>query len=204
MVFFSASRQATPPTPGSLEGQVLVAMPGIPDRKMEQAAIFLCAHSERGAMGLILNKLVRNMSFVDLLRQLRIMPRSKGGVGLPVMFGGPVETERGFVLHSGEYDAGGSTMRIGQHAGLNLGLTATVDVVSDIAEGRGPRASMLALGYAGWGAGQLESELARNAWLVCPSDDFLLFGQNYELKWEHGLRKLGINPSQLSRDSGRA
>jgi putative transcriptional regulator len=204
MAFFSASRQALPPNPGSLEGQVLVAMPGIPDRKMEQAAIFLCVHSERGAMGLILNKLVRNMSFVDLLRQLRLTPRSKGVAGLPVMFGGPVETERGFVLHSGEYEAGSSTMRIGQNAGLNLGLTATVDVIADIADGRGPRASMLALGYAGWGAGQLEAELARNAWLICPSDDFLLFGQNNELKWEHGLRKIGVNPSQLSRDTGRA
>jgi putative transcriptional regulator len=204
MVSFGPSRQVLPQAPGSLEGQVLIAMPTIPDRKMDQAAIFLCAHSERGAMGLILNKLVRNMSFVDLLRQLRIMPQASHIEGLPVLFGGPVETERGFVLHSGEYESGSSTMRIGQHAGLDLGLTATVDVVADIAEGRGPRASMLALGYAGWGAGQLETELARHAWLICPSDDFLLFGQQYQLKWEHGLRKLGITPSQLSRDTGRA
>lgn len=204
MGFFGASRQATPPASGSLEGQVLIAMPNIPDRKMERAAIFLCAHSERGAMGLILNKIVRDMSFVDLLRQLRIMPQASSVDGLPVLFGGPVDTERGFVLHSGEYESGSNTMRIGGHAGLNLGLTATVDVVTDIAEGRGPRASMLALGYAGWGAGQLEAELARHAWLICPSDDFLLFGQQYHLKWEHGLRKLGITPSQLSRDTGRA
>jgi putative transcriptional regulator len=204
MGFFGRSRQQKRGGIGNLEGQVLIAMPNMPDPKMAQAAIFLCAHSERGAMGLVLNKLVGNMSFVDLLRQVRINPQTRRIDALPVQFGGPVDTERGFVLHSGEYGSGPGTMRIGQHLGLNLGLTATVEVLQDIAEGRGPRASMLALGYAGWGAGELESEMARNAWIFCPPDDFLLFGRNYLQKWEHGLRKLGIDPSKLSRDTGRA
>ena len=193
-----------PPASGSLEGQVLIAMPNIPDRKMDQAAIFLCAHSERGAMGLILNKLVRDMSFVDLLRQLRIMPQAASVAGVPVQFGGPVDTERGFVLHSGDYEAGSNTMRIGTHAGLNLGLTATVDVVSDIAEGRGPRASMLALGYAGWGAGQLEGEIRRNIWLTCPADEALVFGVREEDLWAAALGRLGVDPSFLTAEAGEA
>ncbi len=204
MGLFGKSRQQKPAATGYLEGQVLIAMPHMPDPKMEQATIFLCAHSERGAMGLVLNKLVGNMNFAELLRQLRIIPQARRVQGLPVQFGGPVETGRGFVLHSPEYEAGNNTMKVGQAAGLNVGLTATVDVVKAIAEGKGPRTSMLALGYAGWGAGELEGQIRRNAWLTCQADDFLLFGQHYQKKWEHSIRKLGINPSQLSRDTGRA
>lgn len=204
MGLFGRARQQRPVATGYLEGQVLIAMPHMPDPKMEQATIFLCAHSERGAMGLVLNKLVNNMSFTELLRQLRIMPPARRGPGKAVQFGGPVETGRGFVLHSSEYSAGESTMKIGQASGLNVGLTATVDVVKDIAEGRGPQASMLALGYAGWGAGELETQIQRNAWLTCPADDYLLFGPQLEGKWLHSIQKLGINPSQLSRDTGRA
>jgi len=204
MGLFGKSRQAKPAATGYLEGQVLIAMPHMPDPKMEQATIFLCAHSERGAMGLVLNKLVGNMTFADLLRQLRIIPQARRVQGVPVQFGGPVETGRGFVLHTSDYSAGDATMKIGASAGINVGLTATVDVVKAIAEGHGPRASMLALGYAGWGAGELEAQIQRNAWLTCQADDYLLFGQQYQGKWEHSIRKLGINPSQLSRDTGRA
>ena len=204
MGLFGRARQQRSAPVGYLEGQVLIAMPHMPDPKMEQATIFLCAHSARGAMGLVLNKLVGNMSFSELLRQLRIIPQVRRVQGLPVLFGGPVETGRGFVLHSSDYSAGDSTTKIGQAAGLNVGLTATVDVVQAIAEGKGPRTSMLALGYAGWGAGELESQIQRNAWLTCQADDFLLFGQLYKDKWEHSIRKLGIKPSQLSRDTGRA
>lgn len=204
MGLFSRPRQQKRGSAGYLEGQVLVAMPNMPDPKMEQATIFLCAHSPDGAMGLVLNKLVGNISFADLLRQLRIMPSGKRIEGVPVQFGGPVETGRGFVLHSPEYSAGESTARVTLSSGVQLGLTATVDVVKAIADGRGPRASMLALGYAGWGPGELESQIQRNAWLTCPPDDFLLFGRHYQDKWEHGIRKLGITPSQLSRDAGRA
>ena len=179
---------------------MLIAMPNMPDPKFEQAVLFLCAHSERGAMGLVLNKLVNNITFMDLLRQLRIRPQARRVPGIPVQFGGPVETGRGFVLHSPEYSAGDTTAKVGQ----NVGLTATVDVLKAMAEGNGPRSAMLALGYAGWGTGQLESEIQRNGWLTCPADDYLLFGQQLQGKWEYAIRKLGFNPSQLSRDSGRA
>ena len=200
MGLFGRPRNQRQPTPGGyLEGQILIAMPNMPDPKFEQAVLFLCAHSERGAMGLVLNKLVSNITFQDLLKQLRIRPQSRRGT-VAVQFGGPVETGRGFVLHSPDYSAGAATARIGG----NVGLTATVDVLKAIAEGQGPKQSMLALGYAGWGGGQLESEIQRNGWLTCTSDDYLLYGQQLQGKWEYAIKKLGINPSQLSRDAGRA
>jgi putative transcriptional regulator len=183
-----------------LEGQVLIAMPSMPDPKFAQAVVFLCAHSERGAMGLVLNKLVGNITFVDLLRQLRIRPQARGVQSKAVQFGGPVETGRGFVLHSPEYNAGAATVQVIP----GVGLTTSVDVLKAIAEGQGPNASMLALGYAGWGAGQLEREFAQNGWLTCPADEYLLFGNQLQGKWEYAIKKLGINPSQLSRDTGRA
>ncbi|MCE9523680.1 MAG: YqgE/AlgH family protein [Alphaproteobacteria bacterium] len=200
MGLFGRSRQQRPASGGYLEGQVLIAMPNMPDPKFEQAVLFLCAHSERGAMGLVLNKLVNNITFMDLLRQLRIRPQTRSVPGVAVQFGGPVETGRGFVLHSPEYSAGETTAKVGQ----NVGLTATVDVLKAMAEGNGPRNAMLALGYAGWGTGQLESEIQHNGWLTCPADDYLLFGQQLQGKWDYAIRKLGFNPSQLSRDSGRA
>lgn len=199
-LFGSKPRRPQPPSGGNLEGHVLIAMPGMPDPKFAQAVVFLCAHSERGAMGLVLNKLVGNITFLDLLKQLRIRPQSRRVPGVVVQFGGPVETGRGFVLHSPEYSAGEATV----HVGPNVGLTTSVDVLKALAEGQGPRASMLALGYAGWGAGQLEREFAQNGWMVCPADDYLLFGSQLQGKWEYAIRKLGINPAQLSRDSGRA
>jgi len=199
MGLFGRPRQPKPTPGGYLESQVLIAMPNMPDPKFDQAVVFLCAHSERGAMGLVLNKLVGNITFYDLLRQLRIRPQARKGA-VPVQFGGPVETGRGFVLHSAEYSAGSSTAKVG----AGVGLTATVDVLKAIAEGQGPRQSMLALGYAGWGSGQLETEIQKNGWLTCPADEYLLFGQQLQGKWEYAIRKLGFNPSQLSRDSGRA
>jgi len=188
-------------TQGSyLEGQVLIAMPNMPDPKMEQSVLFLCAHSEKGAMALCLNKLVSNITFFDLLRQLRIRPQSRTLNGLPVQFGGPVETGRGFVLHSPDYSSKETTVKVGN----TVGLTATVDVLRAIADGKGPKQAMVALGYAGWGAGQLENEIQRNGWLTCPADEYLLFGANLTHKWEYAIRKLGVNPGQLSRDAGRA
>jgi putative transcriptional regulator len=200
MALFGRSRQQRPGPGGYLEGQILIAMPNMPDPKFEQAVLFLCAHSERGAMGLVLNKLVNNITFMDLLRQLHIRPQSRGVPGIPVQFGGPVETGRGFVLHSPEYSAGDATAKVGP----NVGLTATVDVLKAMAEGGGPQEKMLALGYAGWGARQLEREIQNNGWLTCAPDNYLLFGPNLQGKWEYAIRKLGFNPSQLSRDAGRA
>ena len=121
---------------------------------------------------------------------------------MPVQFGGPVETGRGFVLHSPDYAASNNTtVNVGNAA---VGLTATVDVLKAIADGKGPKQAMVALGYAGWGAGQLEGEIRGNGWLTCPADEYLLFGNNLTYKWEHAIRKLGVNPAQLSRDAGRA
>ncbi len=201
MGLFGNRRQPQKPIPGGgLEGHVLIAMPNMPDPKFEQAVVFLCAHSERGAMGLVLNKLVGNITFMDLLRQLSIRTAARRVPGKAVHFGGPVETGRGFVLHSPEYSAGDATVKVGP----NVGLTTSVDVLKAIAEGAGPNQSMLALGYAGWGAGQLEREFQQNGWITCPADDYLLFGQQLQGKWEYAIRKLGFNPSQLSRDAGRA
>ena len=199
-LFGGRPRQQRQPQGGGLEGHVLIAMPGMPDPKFEQAVVFLCAHSERGAMGLVLNKLVGNITFLDLLKQLRIRPQARRVPTPLVQFGGPAETGRGFVLHSPEYNAGQATVQVGP----NVGLTTSIDVLRAIAEGQGPRDKMLALGYAGWGAGQLEREFKQNGWITCPADDYLLFSQQLPGKWEYAIRKLGINPAQLSRDAGRA
>ena len=203
MGLFGNKRKEQKPTGGYLEGQVLIAMPNMPDPKFEQAVVFLCAHSKQGAMGLVLNKVVSNITFVDLLKQLRIRP-AKQVSRRPILFGGPVETGRGFVLHTPDYSAGDATVKVGQNVGLNVGLTATVDVLKAIADGEGPRDAMLALGYAGWQGGQLEREIQKNGWLTCPADEYLLFGSELRGKWEFAIKKLGFNPSQLSRDTGRA
>lgn len=203
MGLFGNKRKEQKPTGGYLEGQVLIAMPNMPDPKFEQAVVFLCAHSKQGAMGLVLNKVVSNITFVDLLKQLRIRP-AKQVSRRPILFGGPVETGRGFVLHTPDYSAGDATVKVGQNVGLNVGLTATVDVLRAIADGEGPRDAMLALGYAGWQGGQLEREIQKNGWLTCPADEYLLFGSELRGKWEFAIKKLGFNPSQLSRDTGRA
>lgn len=196
-------RKEQRPTGVYLEGQVLIAMPNMPDPKFEQAVVFLCAHSKQGAMGLVLNKVVSNITFVDLLKQLRIRPATK----VPerrVLFGGPVETGRGFVLHTPDYSAGDATVKVGRNVGLNVGLTATVDVLKAIADGQGPKESILALGYAGWQGGQLEKEIQKNGWLTCPADEYLLFGPELRGKWDYAIKKLGFKPSQLSRDMGQA
>jgi len=200
MGLFGNKRKEQKPTGGYLEGQVLINMP---DPKFEQAVVFLCAHSKQGAMGLVLNKVVSNITFVDLLKQLRIRP-AKQVSRRPILFGGPVETGRGFVLHTPDYSAGDATVKVGQNVGLNVGLTATVDVLRAMADGEGPRDAMLALGYAGWQGGQLEREIQKNGWLTCPADEYLLFGSELRGKWEFAIKKLGFNPSQLSRDTGRA
>ncbi|MFM9864764.1 MAG: YqgE/AlgH family protein [Micropepsaceae bacterium] len=203
MGLFGNKSKEQKPTGGYLEGQVLIAMPSMPDPKFSEAVVFLCAHSKQGAMGLVLNKVVSNITFVDLLKQLRIRP-GKPVSGRPILFGGPVETGRGFVLHTPDYSAGDATVKVGQNVGLNVGLTATVDVLKAIADGQGPKDAMLALGYAGWGGGQLEKEIQKNGWLTCPADEYLLFGPELQGKWKYAIRKLGFDPSRLSRDMGQA
>jgi len=183
---------------GYLTGQLLVAMPQMQDPRFARTVVYMCAHTANGAMGLVLNRLVDNVTFPDLLEQLNI---TGGEVEheIHVHFGGPVETGRGFVLHSADY-VQDATLVIDQQ----VALTATVDILKAIARGRGPKSSLLALGYAGWGPGQLDGEIQANGWLSVGADDALLFDPEIESKWERAMAKLGIDFSQLSGDAGHA
>jgi putative transcriptional regulator len=191
---------------GYLDGQLLIAMPVMSDRRFARSVIYMCAHSAQGAMGLIVNQRAPHISFAELLGQLSIesdaapeglRPRP---IDVEVHVGGPVETGRGFVLHSSDYFAADSTLTIDE----DVSLTATVDILRAIASGKGPRRAMLALGYAGWRPGQLEDEIQANGWLHCPSDLDLLFDRNLDQKYEQALSKLGIDPSHLVSDAGHA
>ena len=159
---------------GYLAGQMLIAMPQMQDARFSRAVVYLCAHTAEGAMGLVVNRLFNALSFPDLLEQLNIEPTPLCEP-IRIHFGGPVEAGRGFVLHSTDY-VQDTTLLVDDR----VALTATVDVLKAIAEGRGPKQSLLALGYAGWGAGQLDSEIRENAWLNAPSDEELLFGLEIE------------------------
>lgn len=183
---------------GYLLGQLLVAMPTMRDPRFTRSVIFICAHSADGAMGLVVNRLVGSLTFPDLLAQLGI-DRTESGRDIRVHFGGPVETGRGFVLHSPDYSDDG-TMMIGDR----VGLTASLDILRDIASGGGPKQSLLALGYAGWGPGQLDLEIQANGWLSAPADDALLFDARLDDKWERAIGKLGARAEQLSGEAGHA
>ena len=181
-----------------LTGQFLVAMPGMRDSRFTRTVIYLCAHNEDGAMGLVINRLVGAITFPDLLTQLGIeaTPVTKE---IRVHFGGPVESGRGFVLHSGDY-LQESSLKVDD----STALTATVDILRDIAVGLGPKQSLMALGYAGWGPGQLDSEIQANGWLNVESDSGLIFDEDLDTKWERTMGKLGISPHMLSDDAGHA
>ena len=183
---------------GYLTGQLLVAMPQMLDERFSTSVIYLCAHTEDGAMGLVVNKLLENVDLPDLLKQLDLEPDLKG-LGIRVHFGGPVESGRGFVLHSGDY-VQDATMVINDH----IALTATTDVLRDIAAGDGPQNSFLALGYAGWGPGQLDAEIQANGWLSLEADNSLVFGRDPKTVWQSALAKMGIDISMLSGDAGHA
>jgi len=183
---------------GYLTGQLLVAMPQMLDERFSTTVIYLCAHTEDGAMGLVVNKLIENVDLPDLLKQLGLEPDIKG-VGIRVHFGGPVESGRGFVLHSADY-VQDATMVINDH----IALTATTDVLRDIAAGDGPQNSFLALGYAGWGPGQLDAEIQANGWLSLEADSTLVFGRDPNTVWQASLAKMGIDISMLSGDAGHA
>lgn len=182
----------------SLAGQMLIAMPQMQDRRFERSVILLCAHNEDGAMGLVINKLIDSLTLPELLTQLGI-----DGDGLRgkahVHFGGPVESGRGFVLHSADYNEEGTIT-----VGGNLALTATLDILRAIGRGDGPRLSLLALGYAGWGPGQLDAEIQANGWLHVAADEGIVFGEDFKDKWQRALGKLGIDPIALSGDAGHA
>lgn len=185
-------------TESYLTGQFLIAMPGMPDDRFQQTLIYLCAHGPEGAMGLVVNKPMESISFPDLLEQLEITVPPQGE-GIEVLFGGPVETGRGFVLHSPDY-VHDATMVVDD----DVALTATVDVLKAIAGGDGPRQSLLALGYAGWGPGQLDNEIKDNGWLCVDADPDLLFNTSVETKWQGAMKKLGIDPFMLSDSAGNA
>ncbi|MCH8038183.1 MAG: YqgE/AlgH family protein [Proteobacteria bacterium] len=183
---------------GYLTGQLLIAMPNMRDPRFARSVIYVCAHNADGAMGLVVNRLVGSVTFPDLLEQLSIEPGTTCEE-IRVHFGGPVESGRGFVLHSGDYSHD-STLQVDE----KMALTATVDILSDIAHGRGPRRSLLALGYAGWGPGQLDSEFQANGWLSVDADETLVFDDELDSKWERAIGKLGIDVSSLSGEAGHA
>lgn len=183
-----------------LTGQLLLAMPSMRDPRFARAVIYMCAHGKDGAVGLVVNRLIGGLPCSDLLEQLGIDHDPDSSTALPnVHFGGPVETERGFVLHTRDYMADES-MPIND----TMALTATVDIVRDIAGGSGPRDLVLALGYAGWGPGQLDGEIHENAWLSVASDDALVFDKDIETKWDRAMAKIGVDASLLSMEAGRA
>ncbi|MCH9764911.1 MAG: YqgE/AlgH family protein [Alphaproteobacteria bacterium] len=192
--------------PEYLDGKLLVAMPSMSDQRFAKSVIYLCAHSEEGAMGLIINHRADNINFATLLDRLDITTDEKT-VMLPppvanksVHIGGPVETGRGFVLHSTDYFADNSTLEIDD----NMSLTATIDILKAIAGGSGPDRSILALGYAGWSSGQLEDEIQSNGWLHCPADPDLVFDPDIESKYQRALATIGIDPLHLVSDAGHA
>ena len=183
-----------------LAGQILIAMPGMADPRFERSVVLLCAHSEEGAMGLIVNKPLEELSFSGLLEHLDI-PLGAEGRDIRVHFGGPVERGRGFVLHSSDWQpVGEGTMKV--PGGLEM--TATINVLEALAKGGGPGKALLALGYSGWGPGQLEAEIARNDWLTCDAPEALLFAPEDGAKWSAALRGMGIDPLTLSAAAGRA
>jgi putative transcriptional regulator len=183
---------------GFMTGELLVAMPQMRDARFTRSVIYICAHTSDGAMGLVVNRLVGSLTFPDLLQQLNIDSQGKGE-HIRIRSGGPVETGRGFVLHSTDY-VDDATLKVGD----TVGLTATIDILKDIASGSGPRRSILALGYAGWGPGQLDQELQANAWLTVPADEELIFDDALNDKWERSLSKIGVDFTFLTGDAGHA
>jgi putative transcriptional regulator len=191
---------------GYLDGRLLIAMPVMGDPRFERSVIYLCAHSSEGAMGIIVNRPAGSIDFPGLLVQLDIIKKvdqiklPENAESMKVLRGGPVETGRGFVLHSSDFYIDKATLRIDD----GICLTATVDILKAIARGTGPKHAILALGYAGWGAGQLESEIQHNGWLHCDADPDLVFGDDIDEKYVRALRKIGIDPGMLSADAGHA
>jgi putative transcriptional regulator len=182
-----------------LEGKLLIALPGMTDERFAQTVIYMCAHSAKGAMGIVINKPIPGLSFTELMKQLQIETKPSTG-DFPILYGGPVETGRGFVLHSGDYDGSDSTLPVSE----NISLTATLDILRAMADGRGPKQALFALGYAGWAPGQVETEFQSNGWLHCAADPAIVFETDPQSKWATALSKLGVGPSGLVANTGRA
>lgn len=182
-----------------LTGKLLIAMPGMGDPRFEYSVVFICSYEPEGAMGLIINKPAQDVSLSDLLKQLDITPTTPK-LDHAVHYGGPVEGVRGFVLHSRDYESRNLTMAISD----DFGMTATLDVLEDIAQGTGPKRVLMMLGYAGWGPGQLDAEILRNGWLMSDADADLVFDCPEDTKWSSALKGLGVDPLGLSSEAGRA
>jgi putative transcriptional regulator len=192
---------------GFLDGQILIAMPGMEDTRFARSVVFMCAHSDEGAMGIILNQIAPKLSFAELLSQLDIAPPSTDSAEVEqiaqrirVHHGGPVETGRGFVLHSRDYFLENATLPISDA----VALTTTLEILKAIAEGKGPQRALLALGYAGWAPGQLEKEIHANGWLNCTADAALVFDPELDTKYDRAMRKLGVDLAKLSSVAGHA
>jgi putative transcriptional regulator len=183
-----------------LAGKLLLAMPGLGDPRFHHAVIFMCAHDENGAMGLVINNVLPGLQFQSVLGQMKIFQsQNKTDLSIPVMTGGPVESVRGFLLHSPEFHHK-DTIALGDF----FAVTGTVDALRAVAEGTGPEHMLFMLGYAGWGTGQLDAEIQDNAWMVADADPAIVFHAAPEEKWSLGMQKLGIDPAMLSAQAGRA
>src|SRR3954462_7615439 len=202
----AGKKSSEKPGRGYLDGQMLIAMPTMRDERFTRSVIYVCAHSSEGARGIVVNQPASNITFPALLVQLEVIPASdliqlprRAGT-VKVLKGGPVETGRGFVLHSADFFIENSTLPIDE----GICLTATVDILKAIAHGEGPQSAVLALGYAGWSPGQLETEITENGWLNCDADPELIFGTDIDKKYEKAMRKIGIDLGKLSSDAGHA
>ncbi len=194
---------------GYLDGKMLIAMPGMKDERFARSVIYICAHSPDGAMGIVVNQNAPEFCFSDLLVQLEVIGEEQA-ILLPrrteqikILKGGPVETGRGFVLHSADFFIENSTLPI-ETGGSGVCLTATLDILKAIASGEGPDTAMLALGYSAWSPGQLEREIQGNGWLTCEADRDLLFGAPLSAKYDIAMRKIGIDPRMLTTEAGHA
>jgi putative transcriptional regulator len=189
---------------GFLDGQFLIAMPGMADANFARTVIYICAHSDDGAMGFVINRAQR-LSFSEVLLHLDLVEEDEvirlpgSTLDFPIRFGGPVESGRGFVLHSDDYMSESSIP-----VSDDICLTATLDIVRAISRGRGPERGLMMLGYAGWGAGQIENEIGANGWLSCPAQEELIFDTNLDSKYERALALMGITPAMLSSEAGHA
>ncbi|WP_339739064.1 YqgE/AlgH family protein [uncultured Maricaulis sp.] len=194
-----SSPDSNPPADGFLNGKLLIATPGIGDPRFDRSVILMCDHSAEHAMGIVLNKRVEGLHLPEIFEQLGV-ETTRDTIDRPVLHGGPVERQRGFVLHTNDFETLDSTLAVTGE----IGLSSTKDALDAMASSTPPRCAMLALGYAGWGSGQLEDELAANAWLVAEADEALVFSPDIDGKWENALAVLGVTPEHLSGTSGTA
>ena len=187
--------------PLDLTGKLLIAMPGMGDPRFDHSVVYMCAHTDEGAMGLIINKPVSDVTVTDLMKQLEVdVEDGAANMGMQVCFGGPVEQGRGFVLHSPDYLSRIQTLEVDE----SFSMTSTMDILEDLARGQGPKQALLMLGYSGWGEGQLESEITRNGWLTCAASPKLVFDVPENEKWEAALKSIGVDPISLSAVAGHA